>query len=79
MLWIYVKNGFSLLFSLLRSRALPALAGLLSLGLGAGYLLLAGHVLFSVTAGFFFSFVMAYARTFLAEERAAPPKKAGTP
>ena len=78
MLWIYVKKGLSLLLALLRARALPALAGLLSLGLCAGYLLLAGHVLFSTTAGFFFSFVMAYALTFLTEERAMPPKKAGS-
>ena len=65
MLWLYVKRGFSAVFALLRKFSVRSLAGLLALVLGAGYLLAAGHVLFSVTAGFFFSFVIVYARAFL--------------
>ncbi len=69
MLWLYLKNGFLLLRDLLHNFSAGALAGLLSLCLGAGYLFAAGHVLFSVTAGFFFSFVMVYARAFLLNQR----------
>ncbi len=69
MLWLYVKNGLSLLCGLLRAVSVRSLAGLLSVGLGACYMLAAGHVLFSVTAGFFFSFVIVYARTFLCGEK----------
>ena len=74
MLWLYVKNGLGLLRGLLRDFGLRSLAGLLALLLGAGYLFAAGHVLFSVTAGFFFSFVIVYARTFLcAQKRGEKP------
>ena len=69
MLWLYVKNGFALLRGLLRTVSVRSLAGLLSAGLGALYMLAAGHVLFSVTAGFFFSFVIVYTRTFLCAEK----------
>ena len=69
MLWLYVKNGLSLLRSLLRAVNARTLAGLLALGLGAGYMAAAGHVLFSVTSGFFFSFVIVYARAFLCGEQ----------
>ena len=65
MLWLYMKHGLALLRDLLRAVNVRSLAGLLALGLGAGYLFAAGHVLFSVTAGFFFSFVIVYARAFL--------------
>ena len=65
MLWLYVKRGFSAAFALLRKFSVRSLAGLLALVLGAGYMAAAGHVLFSVTAGYFFSFVIVYARAFL--------------
>ncbi len=65
MLWLYLREGFALLLRLLRRIDARSLAGLLALVLGAGYMAAAGHVLFSVTAGFFFSFVIVYARAFL--------------
>ena len=69
MLWLYVKNGFALLRDLLHRISVRSLAGLVALILGAGYMFAAGHVLFSVTAGFFFSFVMVYTRTFLCDDK----------
>ena len=67
MLWPYLRRGLPLIPALLRRWSLSALAGLLSLGLAAAYLVLAGHVLFSVTSGFFFAFVIVYASSFLCE------------
>ena len=57
--------AFSAVFALLRKFSVRSLAGLLARVLGAGYMAAAGHVLFSVTAGYFFSFVIVYARAFL--------------
>lgn len=68
MLWMYVSLGYQFLRSLFRQFDLTAFAFLLSLGLATGYLFIAGHVLFSVTSGFYYSFVIIYSRVYFAEE-----------
>ena len=69
MLWFYGKLAVEFISSLLRCRPfnLTGLVLLVTLLTGAGYLFLAGHVLFSVTSGFYFVFVIAYSRVWLAK------------
>lgn len=68
MLWLYVLQGVRVIIDLFRAFRLEALACAVSLGLCASYCVLAGHVLFSVTAGFYFAFMLAYARAFCSKD-----------
>lgn len=68
MLRAYILLGHQFLRSLCKQFDLTAFALLLSLGLSTGYLFIAGHVLFSVTAGFYYSFVFIYSRVYFAKE-----------
>ena len=62
-LWVYVKHGFLFLRDLIRKPNFMALSAACALVMSLGYLFLAGHVLFSVTAGFYFALTLLYART----------------
>ena len=62
-LWIYCKHGFLFLRDLVRKPSFRALSTLCAMVICVGYLFLAGHVLFSVTAGFYFALTLLYART----------------
>ncbi len=62
MLWLYLTNGFKLVIDLFRNFSLRNLACCLALALSVGFLVMAGHVLFSVTGGFYFAFMIAYTR-----------------
>lgn len=64
MLWLYLKHGLLFLRDLFTRFSRTALCCALSLGLCVGYLATAGHTLFSVTSGFYFAFVLLYARLF---------------
>jgi hypothetical protein len=66
MLWLYVKLGVGFVAKALKRFDLTGLALLVSLGLGAGYLVMAGHVLFSVTSGFYFALILVYAQLYYA-------------
>ena len=68
-LWLYVKAAIDF-FKGLFHRPFDAmcLALFLSIGMCAGYLLIAGHVLFSVTSGFYFILAIAYSRAYFARE-----------
>ena len=68
MLRPYVLLESAFLRSLFREFDLTAFALLLSLGLATGYLFIAGHVLFSVTSGFYYSFVLIYSRIYFAKD-----------
>lgn len=68
MLRVYCILGAQFLRSLFRQFDLTAFALLLSLGLTTGYLFIAGHVLFSVTSGFYYAFVILYSRVYFAKE-----------
>ncbi len=61
--WIPVHCNFFKHFDL------TAFALMLSLALTTGYLVMAGHVLFSVTAGFYYSFTIIYSRVYFAKEK----------
>ncbi len=67
MLWLYAKLGFGFVWQFFKNMKglgddLMPLACLVSLGLCAAYLVAAGHMLFSVTSGFYFSFVLLYSK-----------------
>ncbi len=72
MLWLYLKLGIEYVIrffkNLPRLKAdLTPLACLVALALCAGYLLIAGHILFSVTSGFYFSFLLLYGKAVFAK------------
>ena len=62
MLWLYFKEGVGFLIRMFRHFSVLALGAFLSLGLCVAYLTIAGHVLFTVTSGFYFAVTLAYAR-----------------
>lgn len=68
MLWLYLLQGVKTIIDLFRCFSLRNLAVCVALGLCVGYLFLAGHTLFSVTAGFYFAFMIVYARLFCSKE-----------
>ena len=68
MLWIYVKAGLDFLKRLTKRFDVVACALMISLALCAGYLIMAGHILFSVTSGFYFIFTILYSRVYFADK-----------
>ena len=66
MLWLYVKLGIDFVRELFKKFSMTAFASFIGLGLTVGYLLIAGHVLFSVTSGFYLSFALLYSRVLFA-------------
>jgi len=70
MLWLYLKMGINILKRFIPKRREDyALAAFLSVGLTAAYSVLAGHVLFSVTSGFYFAFMLLYSYLYYAESK----------
>ena len=70
MLWLYVKLGIGIIRRFIpRRREAYALAAFLSVGLTAAYSVLAGHVLFSVTSGFYFAFMLLYSYLYYAKNK----------
>ena len=68
MLWLYLTQGARVILDLFRNFSLYNLAVCVALGLCVGFLTLAGHTLFSVTGGFYFAFMIVYARLFCSRE-----------
>ncbi|MCR4962940.1 MAG: O-antigen ligase family protein [Firmicutes bacterium] len=63
MLWTYLRVGVDFLKAFFRSAGdIVGVACFVSLGSTVAYLIIAGHVLFSVTSGFYFALVLLYAR-----------------
>ena len=68
MLWLYVKLGIGIVKHFIpRRREDYALAAFISVGLTAAYAAMAGHVLFSVTSGFYFAFMLLYSYLYYTE------------
>ena len=67
MLWLYVKLGIEFFRGLFRKFDVTSFAAFIGLGLTVGYLVIAGHVLFSVTSGFYLAFELIYSRVWFAE------------
>lgn len=68
MLWLYVRLAVEFIRALIRKFDLTAFALFIGLAIVVGYLVIAGHVLFSVTSGFYLSFAILYARVRFAEK-----------
>ncbi len=68
MLWLYVKLVVEFFRRVFRRFNITAFVLIISLGLTVGYLIIAGHVMFSVTSGFYFAFVIVYSRVYFAEQ-----------
>lgn len=64
--WLYLKNGVQLLRDVWRDPGVTGIFGMMALVLCCGYLFVAGHVLFSVTSGFYFALTLLYLRVFCA-------------
>ena len=69
MLWFYVRMALEFLRDLFRRCDVTAFAAFTALALVFGYLLVAGHVLFTVTSGFYFSLTILCARAHFAAKR----------
>lgn len=59
---MYIRYGIEFLIRMARNFNVLVLGAFISLGITVGYLAIAGHILFTVTSGFFFAFVLVYAR-----------------
>lgn len=68
MLWLYFTQGMKIIADFFRAFSLRNLACCVALGLCVGFLVLAGHVLFSVTSGFYFAFMIVYTRLLCSRE-----------
>lgn len=73
MLWLYVKLGLEFVWKFFKNlkevrHDLMPVAVLVSLGLCAGYLIIAGHILFSVTSGFYFSYMLLFGKIIYTED-----------
>lgn len=73
MLWLYLKLGLGFVWQFFRHlgdlrRDLMPVACLVSLALCAGYLIIAGHILFSVTSGFYFSYMLLFGAVLYTED-----------
>ena len=66
MLWLYVWLAVSFIKSLLKQFDIISFALFIGLGMSCGYLVLAGHVLFSVTSGQYFVLAIAFSRLYFA-------------
>ena len=69
MLWLYVRLAFQFFRDLFRRCDEIAFAAFAALGLVFGYLFIAGHVLFTVTSGFYFSLMILYSRVHFAARK----------
>jgi len=68
MLWLYVRVAVQFVIGLFRKFSLTAFALLLGIGMTAGYMIIAGHVLFSVTSGFYLAYAIVYSRVLFADK-----------
>ncbi|MFR4972039.1 MAG: hypothetical protein ACLUB2_00835 [Butyricicoccus pullicaecorum] len=59
---MYIRYGVQFLMNMVRNFNVLVFGAFISLGITVGYLIVAGHILFTVTSGFFFAFVLVYAR-----------------
>ncbi|MBE6913746.1 MAG: hypothetical protein E7472_02275 [Ruminococcaceae bacterium] len=67
MMWLYFKLAIAFFANFFKKFDVRAFAAFIALGMIVGYLTVAGHVLFSVTSGFYLAFTIAYSRVCFAE------------
>jgi hypothetical protein len=61
MLWIYVASGYMLIKNFLKNVNFDTVMAVTAIVLCTGYMLIAGHILFSVTSGYYYTMMFAYA------------------
>ena len=59
---MYIRYGVQFLMRMVKNWNVLVFGAFVSLGITVAYLAVAGHILFTVTSGFFFAFVLVYAR-----------------
>lgn len=67
MLWIYLFLGIEFFIGFIKKRSLLSFALFIGIGLAAGYLIISGHVLFTVTSGQYFVLAIALSRLYFSE------------
>lgn len=67
MLFLYVRIGIHFLKNFFKNFSVTSFAVFLAIGMTVGYLIIAGHVLFSVTSGFYLAFAFLYSRVLFAK------------
>lgn len=67
-LWLYARAAAEFFKSMVRRPDIITAALFTALAMCSGYLFIAGHILFSVTSGFYFAFVIIYSRIYFARE-----------
>ena len=67
-LWLYAKAAVEFFRSMVRRPDIITASLFTSLAMCSGYLFIAGHILFSVTSGFYFAFVIVYSRVYFARD-----------
>jgi len=75
MLWVYLKLAVDFLKQFFMKFDATAFALFLGIGLTAGYMFIAGHVLFSVTSGQYFLITILLSRIYFSESRDELPLK----
>ena len=68
MLWLYAVLGAQFLLRVIRRIDITGCALVVSLAVCTAYLIMAGHILFSVTSGFYYIFTIVYSRVYLADK-----------
>jgi len=68
MMWLYVKLAIQFFIGFFKNFGITAIALFIAIGLCTGYLIVAGHVLFSVTSGFYFALTIVYSRLYFAKD-----------
>lgn len=69
MLWIYVRDGFRAIIAFFKKPNIVALGALMGLAMTVGYGLMAGHVFFSVTAGFYLAITLVFCNIFFMKDQ----------
>jgi hypothetical protein len=79
MLWLYAVVGFRFIAGVIGRLDIMGCALVLALALSTGYLIMAGHILFSVTSGFYYCFTIVYSRVYLADAASDVPLRLRLP
>jgi hypothetical protein len=67
MLWLYAVLGAQFILQVIRRIDVTGSALVVSLAVCTAYLVMAGHILFSVTSGFYYIFTIVYSRVYFAD------------
>jgi hypothetical protein len=79
MLWSYAAVGLQFILRVVKRLDIMGCALIIALAVSTGYLIMAGHILFSVTSGFYYSFTIIYSRVYLAENASELPLRLSLP